>query len=168
MVSPSLSRVDLVAACRIVLAVLLTEACGYLSGSFIPYASASVGSLWAAASAIVVLSASATEAHTAAAKRVLGTLVGALVGWAYLQFFPETWFGTAACILLTVVVSQYFAVPDNGRLGCVTVLVVLVVSSLHPGIPPFTNAALRFVEAAVGSGVALLVATLWPYKTQGK
>ena len=122
-----MSRVDLVAASRIVLAVLLTEACGYLSGSFIPYASASVGSLWAAASAIVVLSASATEAHTAAAKRVLGTLVGAVVGWAYLQFFPETWFGTAACVFLTVVVREYFAVPDNGRNACVRAMGVLVV-----------------------------------------
>lgn len=164
MIRQAVARLDVVSAARIVLVVILGDLGGYLSGSHIPGASAGVGGMWAAISGIVVLQATHGEALTAAVKRVLGTLIGAIISWAYLSLFPVGWGGSFVCIFVTVLICQLLAVPDNGRLGCITVMVVLVIASLHPGMPPLANAGLRFVESAVGSGMALLVAWLWPHR----
>ncbi|MCL6263519.1 FUSC family protein [Craterilacuibacter sp. RT1T] len=156
-------KLDFIAAIRIMLLLILTGACGYVLGGKIPGASAEIGRLWAVISGIVVLQASSDETIKAASKRVLGTLIGATVGWLYLTLLPNNWAAGFICVFLTILLSQLLGVPDNGRLGCVTVLVVLVVSALHPGLPPLVNASLRFFEAAIGSGIALLLAWLWPH-----
>jgi uncharacterized membrane protein YccC len=163
-----LDKLDVVAALRIMLVVALTEGTGFLFGTRIPGASAEVGGLWAAASGIVVLQASSDEVMPVAIKRVLGTLIGAVISGLYLALLPNNVLASFVCIMLTVLICQLLGVPDNGRLGCVTVLVVLVVSALHPGLSPWVNASLRFFEAMVGSGVALGVAWLWPHREPGQ
>ncbi|TIC80595.1 FUSC family protein [Crenobacter intestini] len=157
------ARLDWKAALRIMLGVALANGGGNLLGSLIPNASPATGGMWASISGIVVLQATHGEAGSAAFKRVLGTLIGAVLSWLYLEFFPVAWPGVLVCVFLTVLVCQGLRVPDNGRLGCITVLVVLVVAELHPSLPALANAGLRFDESTLGSLVALLVAWLWPY-----
>ena len=58
------------------------------------------------------------------------------------------------CLLL----CRLCGIADGGRLSSITVVVVMVISSMRPELNPFVNAALRFIEAGCGTGMALAVA----------
>jgi uncharacterized membrane protein YccC len=53
-------------------------------------------------------------------------------------------------------------VPDHGRLAAITVALIMVLSSLNPEMSPFANAALRFIESAIGAGIAVFAVMVWP------
>jgi uncharacterized membrane protein YccC len=124
--------------------------------------STSIGGLWSLVSGIVVLQATSRETWKSAVLRVLGTLIGATVGGFYLYLLPFTPIGMAVSIGLTVLLCQALKVPDHGRLAAITVAIIMVISSANPELSPFANASLRFIESAIGAGIAVLAVLLWP------
>src|SRR5215468_2186981 len=128
--------------------------------------SSSIGVLWSVVTGMVVLQATTHDAWQSALLRVLGTLIGATIGDLYLQFFPFSILGMAASVGLTVLLSQVLNVPDHGRLAAITVALVIVISNGDPELSPFINVALRFIESAIGPGLAVLTVLLWPKPKQ--
>ena len=138
----------------------------YLAGAFFTSSfhgrSSSIGGLWCLISGIVVLQATTRDAWQSAVLRVLGTLIGAIIGGLYLYVFPFSPIGMAASVGLTVLLCQALNVPDHGRLAAITVALIIVISSGNPELSPFVNAALRFSESVIGAGIAVLAVLLWP------
>ena len=124
--------------------------------------SSSIGGLWSLIAAIVVLQATSRDTWKSAASRVLGTLIGSAIAGFYLYLLPFSPIGMAVSIGFTVLLCQALNVPDHGRLAAGTVALIMVLSTANPELPPFTNAALRFVESAIGAGIAVLAVLLWP------
>ncbi len=124
--------------------------------------SAGIGAIWATITGIVVLQATPHETSRQAALRLLGTLIGAAIGAAYLYGFPVNAVGAALAVGATVLVCQFAGVPDNGRLAAITVIIVFAVSVAAPGSSPLLNGALRFGESCIGAAAALLTVLLWP------
>jgi uncharacterized membrane protein YccC len=93
---------------------------------------------------------------------VFGTLIGSVIAGFYLWLLPFSAIGMAVSIGLTVLLCQALNVPDHGRLAAITVALIMVLSTGNPELPPFTNAALRFVESAIGAGIAVLAVLIWP------
>lgn len=142
-------------------ALLVSFGACYLFTGMIQPASAGYGALWAAISGMVVLRARVDEAVHAAGTRILGTLVGALIGAAYLALLPFNAAGLAAAGGLAVLTALILRQPDQGRAAGITVLVVVVVDHLNPGLAPGACALLRFCESAIGSGLAVAIAWLF-------
>ena len=128
--------------------------------------SSTIGGLWSVISAIVVLQATTREAWKSALLRVRGTLIGAIVGSVYLYFLAFSAIGMALSMGLTVLLCDLLNVPDHGRLAAITVALIMVLSSLNPELSPFVNAALRFLESAIGAGIAVLAVMVWPQSEQ--
>ena len=124
--------------------------------------SAGIGAIWATITGIVVLQATPHETSRQAALRLLGTLIGAAIGAAYLYVFPVNAVGAALAVGATVLVCQFAGVPDNGRLAAITVIIVFAVSVAAPGSSPLLNGALRFGESCIGAAATLLTVLLWP------
>ena len=143
---------------------------GYLGGYYITalfYApSAALGGLWALISGIVVLQATRRETLASAWLRVLGTFIGAVSSAIYLSLLPFSPLGMAVTVGVTVLLCQFIGIPDHARLAALTVAVIMVISGLHPEYHPLLNALLRFMEAAIGTVLAVMVVLLWPEPAQ--
>jgi uncharacterized membrane protein YccC len=144
----------------------LVSLAAYLVGSYFTASfhgsSSTIGGLWSLISAIVVLQATTRDTWKSAVLRILGTLVGATVSGFYLYFFSFNVVGMAISVGLTVLLCQMVEVPDHGRLAAMTVALIMVISSSNPDLSPLVNSALRFIESAIGAGVAVLAVLLWP------
>jgi uncharacterized membrane protein YccC len=151
---------------RIPLQMTVVTLASYLAGrTFTDWthpSSSVIGALWSLVSGVVALQATIEETHKSAARRLVGTLIGAIVGALYLSFLPFSALGMALCAGFTVFASQWFAVPDNGRLAAITVGIVMLVSIGDPDLSPALNGALRFVESCIGAGIAVATVHLWP------
>lgn len=117
-----------------------------------------VGGLWATISAIIVLEVSHHETFDSAINRLIGSFIGAVLSGIYLLFFPFSAIGFAATVGVGVLVCFIFKVPQAVKLTGITISVVIIVSTIAKDLHPFTNAGLRFVESAIGTGIAALVA----------
>jgi len=122
-----------------------------------------IGAMWAMISAIVVTQDTHHATISTAWLRVLGSLVGAIFSALYLTIFPFSIAGMAVLIGIVVFTCVLLRMPGHLRLAALTAGIVMVVSFQNPSIPPFVNAATRFLEVIVGSAVAIAVAWVWQY-----
>jgi uncharacterized membrane protein YccC len=141
---------------------LASYACGsYFTGLF-HGASARIGGLWSMVSGIVVLQATRRTTWSSAWLRVLGTLIGSIIGAVYLSLLPFSAIGMAVCIFGTVLLCHAARIPDHARLAALTVAVIIVLSSVNQALSPILNAALRFAESCIGTALAVLAVLMWP------
>ena len=121
-----------------------------------------MGGLWSLIFTVVVLQATRRETTASAWKRVVGTLVGAVLSGAYLSVLPFSLPGTALCIGVTVLAGQALGAPDHARLAAITVAVVMVTAHADPTLSPWLDAALRFGESGIGTAVTVAAVHAWP------
>jgi uncharacterized membrane protein YccC len=116
---------------------------------------------WAPITTLVITQSSLGAALSVSWQRLLGTMLGALVGAIVASYFgPHVLvFGTCVFILgllCAVVRSDQSAY----RFGAVTLAIVLLVP--RTGTPAWQIAFNRFAEVSIGIGVALILAWVWP------
>lgn len=152
-------RLALVIMLEGMISTLLAFLLGQRFTELFHHGSAMIGGLWAGISAVVVLQGTLHDTRKAAFLRMAGTIVGALVCAVYLSLLPFSLIGMTVCVGITIMVCYIFNIFDYARLACATVLVISVVGHESPGMPPFLNAFLRFMEASIG--VAVTVGTVY-------
>jgi uncharacterized membrane protein YgaE (UPF0421/DUF939 family) len=86
---------------------------------------------------------------------------GPLVGAAYLSTLGFSALGLAVSVFLAVIACHALRLPPEANHAALSVGVVMVVTSLHPGLHPLHSAALRFAEACIGTAVAVLAVRVW-------
>ena len=111
---------------------------------------------WGAISAIIVLQSNVGATVTASRDRLLGTLLGALLGFAFSLFGALPW-NFILAVLLAVIVSGLLGLRNSSRLACVTIAIIMLV----PKAGTRWDLALdRVGEVLLGIVVALAVTTL--------
>ena len=125
-------------------------------------ASALVGGLWSMISSLVVLQSSRRHTINSSLRRVLGTLIGAVVSGFYLSVLPFSIWGMVACVGVTVLIGEVAGAPDHARLAAITVVIVMGTAVANPAVSPVVDAALRFTEACIGTAIAVGAVFLWP------
>jgi hypothetical protein len=126
----------------------------------------SIGALWAMISGIIVMQDTCDNTMSMAHLQVLGAFIGAVVGAIYLSFFPFSPLGMALLIGITVLICVSLNLNGPARLAALTVGVVLVFSTLNPDLNPLMNAGIRFIEVLIGSTIAIVIVSIWPYITK--
>lgn len=143
------------------LGILLAYQVGVRVSGRIDAVSALAGSILACTSCIVVMQQSGVrESLREGGLRLLGTLIGVVIGCIYLLLFPFTVWGLLAAIFLQEVVCMVLAVPDNGKMATISLVVVMLVAHFTPHLSPVLNGLLRFTEAAVGASVGIVAVWL--------
>lgn len=153
-----LRRIHLEIAFMKCIAVLLAYFFGtYVTGHF-HKESGFIGAMLACTSAIVVLQEKdlKNSLHNGWL-RVLGTFIGALVAWIYLQFYAFSIPGMLIAVFLEEILCMLLKVPDNGKMATITLVIVLLITREYPQLPPWENGLLRFSEAAVGAGIGIFM-----------
>jgi len=111
---------------------------------------------WGAISAIIVLQSNVGATVTASRDRLLGTLIGALVAFAF-SFFGALPWNYIFAVLFAIIVCGVFNLRNSSRLAGVTVTILMLVPKNGPrwGLPID-----RVGEVLLGIVVALAVTTL--------
>ncbi len=110
---------------------------------------------WGAISAIIVLQSNFGATITASRDRILGTAIGALLGFSFSLLGAVPW-NYILAICAAVVICGLLGFRSSSRLACVTITIVMLVqSSSHKAI-----ALTRVGQVVLGIVVAVAVSTL--------
>jgi uncharacterized membrane protein YccC len=116
------------------------------------------GGYWAAISAIVVMQSEVGATMVASRDRFAGTAIGAIVGWLTALIWHNSIIVFALAVLVVMVLCTALRFQSSGRLGGVTVAIIVLIPSTQPIM---NNAIERFLEVSFGIAVSLAVALVW-------
>ena len=111
---------------------------------------------WGSISAIIVLQSNVGSTVNASRDRILGTLIGAVLGFAFSLFGTLPW-NYILAVLIAVVVCGLLGLRNSSRLAGVTITIVMLVQKTGPR---WSLAMDRVSEVVLGIVVALAVSTL--------
>lgn len=111
---------------------------------------------WGAISAIIVLQSNFGATISASRDRILGTVIGALLGFSFSLFGVLPW-NYLLALLVAVIVCGLLGLRSSSRLACVTITIVMLVQK--PGTR-WSLALDRVSEVFLGIVVAIAISTL--------
>jgi uncharacterized membrane protein YccC len=111
---------------------------------------------WGSISAIIVLQSNVGATVTASRDRILGTLIGAALGFSFSLFGLLPW-NYILAVLAAMIVCGWLGLRNSSRLAGVTVTIVMLVEKTGPR---WTLALARVGEVVLGIVVALAVTVL--------
>jgi uncharacterized membrane protein YccC len=114
-------------------------------------------SYWAAVSAIVVMGADTAPSFASCRDRIIGTAIGAFLGWATYYAWHGHYLLYGLSVALCIFVCGVLAYEKAGRLAAVALSIIVLVK-IDSG--PAQAAMARFLEVGLGVVVALAVSSL--------
>jgi uncharacterized membrane protein YccC len=121
---------------------------------------------WACVATIVVMQSETAATLTASRDRLVGTAMGALVGWGTATLWHGHLIVYAVAVLVCMVVPEAIGLKGAGRLAGVAASIILLVPTTAPH---WVVARDRFLEVSFGIVVALVVSqSLWRKTTTAK
>jgi uncharacterized membrane protein YccC len=111
---------------------------------------------WGAISAIIVLQSNFGATISASRDRILGTLIGALLGFSFTQFGTLPW-NYILAVLAAVIICGLLGLRSSSRLAGVTITIVMLVQR---GGSHWTIALDRVMEVFLGILVAVVISTV--------
>jgi uncharacterized membrane protein YccC len=111
---------------------------------------------WGSISAIIVLQSNVGATVTASRDRILGTLIGAVLGFSFSLFGTLPW-NYILAVIVAVIVCGLLGLRSSSRLAGVTITIVMLVQKTGPR---WTLALDRVSQVMLGIVVALAVTTL--------
>lgn len=116
---------------------------------------------WATITTLVVVQSTLGAAWKISLERLLGTVLGALMGVALEKLFPLNVPVFGAGVFLLGIVCALLRIDNAYRFAAITLAVVMLIHRTAPG---HVIAFHRFVEVTIGILVGLLLTVLWPQK----
>jgi uncharacterized membrane protein YccC len=111
---------------------------------------------WGSISAIIVLQSSMGATVSASRERLLGTVIGTVLGFSFSLFGVLPW-NYILAVLAAVIVCGLLGLRSSARLAGVTITIIMLVQTAGPRKD---LALVRVVEVVLGIVVALAVTTL--------
>ena len=111
---------------------------------------------WGAISAIIVLQSNFGSTVNASRDRILGTVIGALLGFSF-SFYGVLPWNYVLAVLAAVIICGLLGLHSSSRLAGVTITIIMLVEKTGPR---WSLALERVVEVLLGIVVALAVTTL--------
>ncbi|MGB7283032.1 MAG: FUSC family protein, partial [Candidatus Acidiferrum sp.] len=106
---------------------------------------------WAAITCIVVCQSEVGATLLASRNRLIGTAIGAVIGWGAVLVWHEHIAVFGVAIVLTIALCNVLGLETAGRLAGVTVAIVVLLKLKGPA---WEAAGSRFIEVALGVVVA--------------
>lgn len=138
------------------LGILLAYLTGMYASGSIHSASRWMGAILSCTSVVTVLQIpSYKESLRPSIMRVVGTLIGAVIAYIYLQLLPFSVIGMLCAVFTLEALCMLLDIYKYGRIATITLVIILLVKQMEPESDAFVNCALRFFESAVGVGVGI-------------
>ncbi|MDA7742378.1 FUSC family protein [Francisellaceae bacterium] len=116
-----------------------------------------ISGLWCAISGIIVLQDTRRKTIHSAFVRIAGSLLGAVIGGFFLTVFSPSFWLITPMVFISAIFCKLFNFEEGMRLAVLTTAIIFAVSYIGPDISGVTNATYRFIESAIGTGLALFI-----------
>lgn len=124
---------------------------------------------WCVLSTFVVLQGHLGGTYRAAFVRLLGVVIGSLMGGLFTSIFGSSSITLGVSVVLTVLICNILRLKESVRIACLSLSVVMILWGLHPEISPWTFSFHRSLDSTLGIAVAVAVShLLWPAKATEK
>ena len=155
-ISTAISRIHPFTIFVSCLGILLAYLTGIYASGSIHSASRWMGAMLACTSVITVLQMpSYKESLRPSIMRVVGTLIGAVIAYIYLELLPFSVVGMLLAVFTLEALCMLLDIYKYGRIATITMVIILLVKQMEPESDSFVNCSLRFFESAVGVGVGI-------------
>lgn len=114
---------------------------------------------WAAISAIVVLGLDSTLTIASCRDRIIGTVIGAFMGWLTFYIWHGHYIFYGVSIAFCIFVCGGLQFENAGRLAAATLTLIVLV---QPDSMPGAVAIARFLETGIGVVMAVVMTLLLP------
>jgi uncharacterized membrane protein YgaE (UPF0421/DUF939 family) len=115
---------------------------------------------WSPITTIIVTQSGVVDSWLISRRRLLGTLLGVILGALQVLLLPRSVFSYGLAILLLGLVCGFCRIHQSAyRFGGIALTIVIAAA---PGDAVWRVALFRFVDVAIGIGVALAITRLWP------
>lgn len=164
-----LGSVEIQIAIKTGIAAAIGWTLGLASSHILERPDSLVSGLWCAITAIVVLQAYLGGTYKAALSRLLGVIIGSVMGGLFTSLLGSNPVSLGISVFLTTIICSLFLIKDSIRIASLSVTVVMVLWGLRPNISPWTFALFRSIDSFLGILVAVLVAhAIWPFQATEK
>jgi uncharacterized membrane protein YccC len=116
-------------------------------------------SYWAPITTVVVMQSTLGAALRISTERLVGTVLGALLGTVLATYFPANLLLFGAGVFLLGIVCAIIRMDNAFRFAAITLAVVVLIAR---NAPPPQIALHRFFEVSVGIVVGLIITWVWP------
>ena len=154
-------RFAVLLATKMALVILLAYEAGFYFSQLFHFAYPVIGGLWCAVSGVVVLQVLIEESFAEAYLRILGSFVGAVTSCIFSEWMGYTLPALLLCVWITAMLCAAFNIKHSMRLASLTATIIIVIGFIEPTVSPVVNAFARFIESAMGSGIAVVLTMLF-------
>lgn len=125
--------------------------------------------LWCVVAAIVVMQPYVGGTYKAIINRVLGVLIGSVIGVLFVYFLGPNFLSLALAIFVTIIFSSFLQLKEGHRIAALSVAVIIIPSMVHPELNSLEFTFFRFLDTCLGILVAVVVTlTVWPSQAMVK
>lgn len=163
-VKKTLGRSRIFYAVQVALSVLISYLLGQKLSESFSEIDPIIGALWTVISTIFVLEEGHLETYKASFMRILGSLIGAATSALFLFLMGRTLGALVTCIFFTIVLCSVLKLYSYLKVANISVAVIMIVAELQNPENIWLFSFLRFLDAAIGIGVAIVMIHLFPLK----
>lgn len=158
-----LSRIETKTALKSGVAASLAFVAGISVNHLFSHPNQLISGLWCTMTAIVVLQAHLGGTYKAGLNRLLGVLLGTIMGGICTSFLGSDPVSLGIAIVFTVLGCSLLNLKDSIRIACLSTAVVMILWGMNPTISPWTFSFYRFIDSCLGILIAVIIAhTFWP------
>jgi uncharacterized membrane protein YgaE (UPF0421/DUF939 family) len=119
-----------------------------------------VSGMWCAITAVVVFDDQPANSKNLLRDRLLGTLLGAIVGGTIISLMGHHIFAICIALFIVCVVVIFFKWDGALKISCIMVLIVNFTTMNYSNTEIWISSAMRFAEGVAGGSISLLATTL--------
>ena len=119
-----------------------------------------VSGMWCAVTAVVVFDDQPAHSKNLLRDRLLGTLLGAIVGGITISLMGHNILAICIALFIVCVVVIFFKWDGALKISCIMVLIVNFTTINYSNTEIWISSAMRFVEGVIGGSISLLATTL--------
>jgi len=161
-----LSRIDL----RIAVKTGIAASCSFYAASwytkYLDRPDSLASGLWCVVTAIVVMQSNIGTTYKAGMNRLLGIVIGSIVGGFLTESFGAEIVALGAGVSATIFICSLLQLKDSYRIAGLSVAIVMLSWAAHPISSPWTVSFFRSLDSTIGILIAIIVSHLvWPEQT---
>lgn len=144
-------------AFKLTLVTAISYCLGFFISDWIVAVLQPIGGLWSVISGILILRQLEMETFYEGLNRILGTLVGCIIGALYLAIGTTIWFFPLAIFVTSLICLHFKHLKNTNISACITCCVVVLVWYVGDKSNVWLFALSRFVESLFGILTALAI-----------
>jgi uncharacterized membrane protein YccC len=140
--------------------IIISYFAAHSISSIVNFKNSYVSGMWCAVTAVVVFDDQPENSKNLLRDRLLGTLLGAIVGGVTISLIGHHILAISIALFVVCMVVIFFKWSGALKISCIMVLIINFTTINYSNTEIWISSAMRFVEGVIGGSISLLATTL--------